>query len=130
MLVVAAGLVSDGKVLMQRRPADKEHGGLWEFPGGKVEPGETPEQALARELNEELAIYASPEHFCAFTFASGISSKGRPVVLLLYTATQWQGQPVSCDGAQIAWCDCAGLGGLPMPPLDVPLAEAIKVLLK
>ncbi|MFM2372825.1 MAG: hypothetical protein RIS85_2547 [Pseudomonadota bacterium] len=130
MLVVSAALISDGQVLMQCRPPDKEHGNLWEFPGGKVEPGERPEQALARELDEELGIVAQAADFAPVSFASGMTAKGRPIVLLLYACTQWQGEPEAREGATIAWADSSRLFGLPMPPLDVPLAEAIKVLLK
>ncbi len=125
MLVVAAALVDPaGRLLMQQRPAGREYAGLWEFPGGKVEPGETPIGALARELAEELAIVVAPEHFAPLGFASGAGTpgQGRAIVILLYGCRQWHGDPASQEGAQIAWCSPDVLRTLAMPPLDIPLA--------
>ncbi|WP_353226915.1 (deoxy)nucleoside triphosphate pyrophosphohydrolase [Novosphingobium sp.] len=123
LLVVAAALVdATGRVLMQQRPAERDHGGLWEFPGGKLEPGEGPVAALVRELAEELAITVAPADCVALGFAANEGGPGtRPVVLLLYGCRTWRGDPVSDEGAALAWCRPARLPALAMPPLDVPL---------
>jgi 8-oxo-dGTP diphosphatase len=123
LLVVAAALVdAQGRVLMQQRPQRREHGGLWEFPGGKIEPGEGPAAALIRELHEELAIVVAPEACVPLGFAATeAQGSARSVVLLLYGCRDWRGQPVSQEGAAWAWCDAASLALLAMPPLDVPL---------
>ena len=121
MIVVAAALVdAQGRVLLQQRPVQSEHGGLWEFPGGKLEPGEGPLAALGRELREELAISVAPEALIPLGFAA--SEAGRAVVLLLYGCRQWSGTPVSQEGASCRWVDPDQIAQLPMPPLDVPLA--------
>jgi len=132
LLVVAAALVDGaGRVLMQQRPAKREHGGLWEFPGGKLEPGEGPAGALVRELREELAIDVVPEACVPLGFAANEGGKGaRAVVLLLYGCRTWQGEPVSQEGAQIAWCAPDALGTLAMPPLDIPLAWLVASFLE
>lgn len=124
LLVVAAALVdTQGRVLMQQRPVHSEHGGLWEFPGGKLEPGEGPGAALARELHEELAITVAPEALIALGFAATEVRQGRrSVVLLLYGCSVWSGEPVSQEGALCTWYDPDDIAQLPMPPLDVPLA--------
>ncbi len=113
---------------MQQRPAGREHGGLWEYPGGKVEPGEGPVAALVRELHEELAITVNPADFCALGFASREGENGggtgRPIVLLLYGCRRWQGDPVSQEGAVLDWCPPDTLTARPQPPLDIPLAAA------
>lgn len=123
LLVVAAALVdARGHILVQQRPASRDHGGLWEFPGGKLESGEGPIGALIRELAEELAITVAPDACRPLGFASSAEHGGtRPVVLLLYGCREWQGDPVSQEGAAIAWVDPAALGRLDMPPLDIPL---------
>jgi 8-oxo-dGTP diphosphatase len=118
MLVVAAALLrADGTVLVQQRPAGKHHAGLWEFPGGKVEPGETPEVALARELAEELGIGIDPADLVPSTFASG-RSVDRPLLLLLYRATRWAGEPRAIEAADLRWGSPIDLRALPMPPGD------------
>lgn len=125
LLVVAAALVGDdGRVLVQQRPAGKRHGGLWEFPGGKVEAGEAPEEALARELGEELGVTVQPEDLKPLAFSSDAAG-GRPMVLLLYRATIWFGEPRAIEAAAIRWMVPEALGELPMPPADVPLIAAI-----
>lgn len=122
-IVVAAALRdADGRWLMQRRPADKAHGGLWEFPGGKVEPGEAPVQALARELYEELAITVAPGAFDPMTFAVDVDAG---VLLLLYRCTSWAGEPEALAASALRWDVPDALARLPMPPLDVPLVAAL-----
>ena len=124
LVVVAAALVDGtGRVLMQQRPADRAHGGLWEYPGGKVEPGEGPVQALVRELAEELGIVVDPADCRSIGFAANEDGP-RPVILLLYGCRRWQGTPESREGATIAWCTRAMIGALPQPPLDIPLGAA------
>jgi 8-oxo-dGTP diphosphatase len=119
--VAAAHLDTDGRVLVQQRPAGKMHAGLWEFPGGKVEAGEAPETALGRELAEELGIQTDPEQFGPATFASAPAGD-RHLILLLYTVPTWQGQPKALDAAALAWVHPAQLADWPMPPADYPLA--------
>ncbi len=141
LIVVAAALVDrDARVLVLRRRDDKEHGGLWEFPGGKVEPGESPPIALARELAEELCIEVESEAFSTLSFATSGEGAARPIVLLLYACRQWDGAPTvpeadAAAGAAIAWRDADDLAQLAlrpdgMPPLDVPLANAVVTMLK
>ncbi|MCB2048781.1 MAG: (deoxy)nucleoside triphosphate pyrophosphohydrolase [Novosphingobium sp.] len=129
MLVVAAALIApDGVVLLQRRPSDAVHGGLWEFPGGKVSDRETPEFALVRELQEELGITIGQGDLEPLGFASGWTegeSDSRPLVILLYTCARWAGEPRCLDGASIDWFDPAVIGSLDMPPLDYPLARQL-----
>lgn len=128
--VVAVALIdSGGRVLMQRRPRGKQHGGLWEFPGGKVEAGETPEISAIREIEEELGITISSEALVPLTFAAnsmGDRSAGdRPIVILLYICRVWIGQPQCLDGAELCWIAPAGILELDMPPLDRPLARTL-----
>lgn len=123
ILVVAAALIApDGAVLMQRRRLGGEHGGLWEFPGGKVEAGESLEESLCRELEEELGIRVAGESLEPLTFAA---SSDQPHVILLYTCRAWQGEPDCLDGEEIGWFSPETLPELAMPPLDVPLAQAL-----
>jgi 8-oxo-dGTP diphosphatase len=125
LVVVAAALVDHaGQILMQQRPAGRDHGGLWEYPGGKVEPGEGPMAALVRELHEELAIAVNPADLYPLGFASREGGTGRPIALLLYGCCRWQGDPVSQEGAVLAWCTPDMLTAHPQPPLDIPLAGA------
>lgn len=120
--VVAAALTDrDGRVLMQERPAGKQHGGLWEFPGGKMESGETPEAALVRELAEELAITVDAAALTPAGFATA-----PPIVLLLFRCRDWSGTVATTDGAAVRWCAPAKLDGLPMPPADRVLVEALR----
>ena len=116
LLVVAAALIAaDGAVLVQRRPAQKQHGGLWEFPGGKVEPGETPERALVRELAEELGIAVDAADVRPLAFATRAVGDG-VLVLLLYRVDRWKGQPRPIEAAALAWRSPDTLADLPMPP--------------
>ena len=129
LVVVAAALVNDaGEVLVQQRSVTKAHGGLWEFPGGKVEPGETPERALARELAEELGIAVDPATLVPLAFASEPAGE-RHLLLLLYRVRQWHGDPVATEADAIAWRRPAALHALPMPPADRPLVAMVERLL-
>lgn len=129
--VVAAALIDgQGRVLMQRRRLGSAHGGLWEFPGGKVEPGESPESALLREIDEELAITLDPAEMHPLTFASDPAlppAPRAPHLILLYACRAWSGEPRCQVGEEIAWFAPDALSGLAMPPLDYPLARAIEV---
>lgn len=119
--VVAAALVDpQGRVLVQQRPAGKSLAGLWEFPGGKIEPGETPENALVRELGEELGIVVDAGDLIAGSFASEPLGD-RHLLMLLYTCRRWQGVPDAREAAAIAWHMPSALQALPMPPADRPL---------
>lgn len=127
--VVAAALIAPGgRVLMQRRPAGKAHGGLWEFPGGKVEEAESLHEALLREIAEELAIALDPSHLMPLTFAARAE---QPHVVLLYTCRKWTGEPVCQEaGARLGWFAADELADLAMPPLDIPLAASVRLMLE
>lgn len=125
--VVAVALIApDRRVLMQRRAAGRQHGGLWEFPGGKVEAGETLVCALIREIAEELALELDSEHLTALARAEDPAAG---IVLSLYTCREWRGSPACLDAEALGWFAPAELDTLAMPPLDVPLAAAVKQLL-
>ena len=125
--VVAAALIDPaGRVLMQQRRIGKAHGGLWEFPGGKVEAGESLVGALIREISEELGIVLSAEALEPLSFAANPAD---PHVVLLYTCRAWTGEPRCLDGEAIGWFAADALASLAMPPLDVPLAAAVKELI-
>nr|WP_269141497.1 (deoxy)nucleoside triphosphate pyrophosphohydrolase [Sphingomonas sp. IC-56] len=128
-MVVAAALVDDdGKVLVQRRPVGKPMAGLWEFPGGKVEPGELPEAALARELGEELEIGVDPAALTPCVFASEVAA-GKHLLLLLYTLRSWEGEPLARHADALEWLHPTHLHSLDMPPADVPLIGLLEKLL-
>lgn len=128
MLVVAAALTdAEARVLVARRPAGKQHGGLWEFPGGKVESGETPKAALVRELHEELGIEINPAALTPIAFSE--SSGDRHLVLLLYRCLAWRGEARALDAAEIRWVAVDRLAALDMPPADRPLAAALAAAL-
>ena len=125
MPVVAAALIDgEGRVLLQQRPPGKAMAGLWEFPGGKVERGETPEQALVRELAEELAITVDPATVVPLTFASAPAGE-RHLLLLLYRVTAWRGEPRPLAATALRWVAPAAMATLPMPPADRPLVAAL-----
>lgn len=125
MPVVAAALVDgEGRVLLQRRPPGKQMADLWEFPGGKIEAGEQPEAALARELVEELAIVVAPEDMTPLTFASAAIGS-RHLILLLYIVRRWQGEPQPLEASALRWVAPEGMADLPMPPADIPLAAML-----
>ncbi len=123
VLVTAAALLDvDGRVLIGQRPADKQHGGLWEFPGGKVEAGETPDQALARELREELGVDPCPGCLEPFAFATRAESG---LVLLLYACRRWDGVVEAREHAAIAWVARIRLLDYDLAPADRELASAV-----
>ena len=129
--VVALALF-DGKErwLMHRRPAHKHHGGLWEFPGGKVEQGETPGDALVREAHEELGIVLDREQLTPMTFAQESPSDGQgSIVIFLYTAMQWSGEPDSLEGGAVDWFSPEQLAALDKPPLDIELSRRLFAIL-
>jgi 8-oxo-dGTP diphosphatase len=131
MLVVAAALLGDGgRFLMHRRPEGKAHGGLWEFPGGKVEAAEMPGNALVRELEEELGITCDPVSLTPTGFAEQAAADGHPaIVILLYTLVSWTGDPVALEGGQVGWFTLDEAKGLPKPPLDsVLLAQLERIV--
>ena len=129
VLVVAVALIdADGRVLLQRRRFGSEHGGLWEFPGGKVEPGESPQIAILREIEEELGLRLDPAQLVPITFASEVEAPSPPrrgCVILLYTCRTWQGEAECRDGEEISWFAPDEISGLAMPPLDYPLAASL-----
>ena len=148
--VVAVALIaSDGRVLMQRRRLNRAHGGLWEFPGGKIEEDEAPEIAAFREIREELGVELDISALHAVSFASDMTitlaaratspraplpstpSSGAPPlhqthVILLYSCRRWEGEPACLDAEEIGWVAPERLETLSMPPLDYPLARALK----
>ena len=126
LFVVAAALIdAAGRVLVQQRPAGKSLAGLWEFPGGKVEAGEAPGAALARELAEELAIEVDVADLEPVGFADAPLG-GRRLILLLYQLQRWRGEPRAVEAAALAWRDVDALDDLPMPPADRPLVAALR----
>lgn len=128
MLVVAAALDDGaGRLLMQKRPPGKQHGGLWEFPGGKVEPGETTGFALVRELNEELGIAVAEGDLEPAAFAEGAPDpRKRAIVILLYTIRRWQGKPVAEPDSEIGWFRLDEIEQLDVPPLDKDLIATLR----
>jgi 8-oxo-dGTP diphosphatase len=127
--VVAAALVDgESRVLLQRRAAGRAMAGLWEFPGGKVESGEKPEAALARELEEELGLAVRPEALVPCAFASA-DNGGRHMLLLLFTCREWRGTPEALDADALLWARPAEMRGLAMPPADRPLVDLLEKLL-
>lgn len=121
MLVVAAALLDGaGKALLHQRPLNKHHGGLWEFPGGKVDEGESPEAALARELHEELGIAVDPACLEPLSFVTGPPPPGASgaIVILLYICRHWTGEPRALEGEGIAWCERVACEALDLAPLD------------
>ena len=121
ILVVAAALVdSDGRVLIAQRPEGKQLAGLWEFPGGKVEHGETPESALIRELEEELGITVKQACLAPFVFASHTYETFH-LLMPLYLIRRWEGEPEAREHAALKWVRPNDMSQYPMPPADDPL---------
>ena len=126
LLVAAVALIDvEGRVLLARRPPGKSMAGLWEFPGGKVDPGETPEAALIRELDEELGIQTWNSCLAPLTFASH-GYKGFHLLMPLYACRRWQGAPQPREGQELAWARAADLSRYPMPPADLPLVPILR----
>jgi 8-oxo-dGTP diphosphatase len=129
VLVAAVALLdADGRVLLARRPEGKSMAGLWEFPGGKVEAGERPEEALVRELNEELGIAVREPCLAPLTFASHDYGDFH-LLMPLYVCRRWEGRPTAREGQALAWVRPAKLRDYPMPPADVPLVPMLVDLL-
>ena len=129
MLVVAAALVdAEGRVLVAQRPPGKSLAGLWEFPGGKVEPGERPEAALIRELEEELGIVVAEAALAPLTFASH-AYPDMHLLMPLYVCRQWTGVVVAREAQPLRWVHPPALHALPMPPADAPLIAPLVALL-
>jgi 8-oxo-dGTP diphosphatase len=127
--VSAVALVdADGRVLLAQRPVGKPMAGLWEFPGGKVNPDETPEAALIRELAEELGIDVAASCLAPLTFASH-SYPDFHLLMPLYVCRKWSGIPAAREGQRFAWVRPARLGEYPMPPADKPLVAMLRDLL-
>lgn len=129
LTVVAAALVDgEGRVLVQQRPEGAPMAGLWEFPGGKVDPGETPEAALIRELAEELGVDVEAACLAPGCFASEPLGD-RHLLLLLYVCRKWSGTPDARHATALQWLRPAQLFGLAMPPADKPLLGLLDALL-
>ncbi|MDO5370158.1 8-oxo-dGTP diphosphatase MutT [Paracoccus sp. (in: a-proteobacteria)] len=126
VLVAAVALIdADGRVLLARRPEGKPMAGLWEFPGGKVDPGETPEAALIRELDEELGIETWNSCLAPLTFASHAYDSFH-LLMPLYACRRWQGTPQPREGQELAWVRATDLARYPMPPADLPLVPILR----
>ncbi|MGQ0664470.1 MAG: 8-oxo-dGTP diphosphatase MutT [Pseudomonadota bacterium] len=126
VLVAAVALLdADNRVLLARRPPGKAMAGLWEFPGGKVDPGETPEAALVRELAEELGIHIETACLAPFTFASHRYREFH-LLMLLYLCRRWRGEVRAREGQELTWVKPARLGDLAMPPADRPLIALLR----
>ena len=135
LLVSAVALIDhDGRVLMAQRPEGKPMAGLWEFPGGKIEPGETPETALIRELDEELGINTAASCLAPLSFASHSYGPrdNRPafhLLMMLYVCRRWQGRPQPIECGALKWVRPQQLRDYPMPEADIPLIAALQDLL-
>ncbi|SFJ60041.1 8-oxo-dGTP diphosphatase MutT [Celeribacter neptunius] len=129
VLVSAVALIDvEGRVLLAQRPEGKSMAGLWEFPGGKVEPGETPEAALVRELHEELGIETWNSCLAPLTFASH-SYDDFHLMMPLFACRKWNGIPSPREGQVLKWAKASELRDYPMPPADIPLIPILRDLL-
>jgi 8-oxo-dGTP diphosphatase len=129
LLVAACALLdADGRVLIAQRPQGKSMAGLWEFPGGKVEGGETPEAALIRELREELGIVVKPACLAPLTFASHAYETFH-LLMPLFVCRRFEGTPIGREGQSLKWVRPRELRSWPMPPADEPLVPALIDLL-
>jgi 8-oxo-dGTP diphosphatase len=121
LIVAACALIdTDGRVLIAKRPANKDMAGLWEFPGGKVDPGERPEQTLIRELKEELGIDVQEACLAPLTFASHPYPQFQ-LLMPLWVCRRWEGEVKALEGQELAWVRPKALRDYPMPPADEPL---------
>jgi len=126
VLVSAVALVDiDGRVLLTQRPEGKHMAGMWEFPGGKVDPGETPEIALIRELQEELGIDTWSSCLAPLTFASH-SYDNFHLLMPLFACRKWDGAPLGKEGQRLKWVRTSELRDYPMPPADIPLIPILR----
>ena len=126
VLVSAVALIdAEGRVLLAQRPPGKSMAGLWEFPGGKVEQGETPEAALVRELHEELGIETWNSCLAPLTFASHSYDEFH-LLMPLFACRKWQGIPQAREGQTLAWARKTELRDYPMPPADIPLIPILR----
>ncbi len=126
VLVAAVALIDrDGRILLAQRPEGKEMAGLWEFPGGKVEPGETPEHALIRELQEELGIDTWQSCLAPLTFASHAYPHFH-LLMPLFACRKWEGIPRAREGQTLKWVGVRELRDYPMPPADIPLIPVLR----
>lgn len=130
MTVAACALIdADGRALLAQRPEGKPMAGLWEFPGGKLMEGETPEEALKRELAEELGLDVSPSCLAPFSFASAPAaghSKDLHLLLLLFVCRKWSGSPRAIEAQALAWVRPGRFSDYAMPPADRPLAAQLR----
>lgn len=125
VLVSAVALFdADGRVLLTQRPEGKSMAGLWEFPGGKIEAGELPVAALAREMREELGIEICEPCSTPLTFVSHMYDDFH-LLMLLYVCRKWEGVPTPLEGQKLSWKYPREMAALPMPPADVPLVAAL-----
>ena len=126
VLVSAVALIdADGRVLLAQRPAGKSMAGLWEFPGGKVEPGESPEAALIRELHEELGINTWASCLAPLTFASHAYPEFH-LLMPLFACRRWEGIATPREGQTLKWVRAEALRDYPMPPADIPLIPILR----
>ena len=135
LLVSAVALIdSDGRVLLAQRPEGKPMAGLWEFPGGKIKPDETPEAALIRELDEELGINTAtaclaPLSFASHSYSATDKREAFHLLMLLFVCRRWQGRPQPLEGGALKWVRPQQLREYPMPEADIPLIAALQDLL-
>ena len=131
LLVAAAAIIRKDaagtvRVLLAKRPEGKPLAGLWEYPGGKLEQGESPEECLARELSEELAIEVEAQDLQPITFASHRIDDEKHLLMPLWRITKFVGEPVGAEGQELAWVEAEALPTYDMPPADVPLIEPVQ----